>query len=88
MIWLTEVKQTDNANEVLIEGRELAVTALPDFVTNLEGSGYFRKSVDIVSTQAEAVPTMSGGIVKFVIKAQFQPPAPPEVKRQKAEGKS
>ena len=73
LVWLTELKQTDTANEVLLEGRAMTVTALPDFVANLEASGYFRKSVDIVSSQTEpAVATAPSGAIRFVIKAQFQ----------------
>src|SRR5436190_12194704 len=43
MLWLTELKQTPTANEVLIEGRCLTLTGLSDFVANLERSGYFKK---------------------------------------------
>jgi type IV pilus assembly protein PilN len=74
-VWLTELKQTENANEILIEGRCTSVTGLPDFAANLEASGFFKKSVDIVSSQTEVTPTTPGGIVKFVIKAQVQGPA-------------
>jgi type IV pilus assembly protein PilN len=73
-VWLTELKETDNANEVVIEGRCTSVTALPDFAANLEASGYFKKSVDIVSSQTEVNPGVPAGLVKFVIKAQFQTP--------------
>jgi type IV pilus assembly protein PilN len=72
MVWLTELKQTGNANEVLIEGRGMTVSGLPDFVANLEASGYFKKSVDIVSSQTEQVPAVPNGLIKFVIKAEFQ----------------
>ena len=76
MLWLTELKQTDDS--VVIDGRSTAVTNLTDFVANLEASGYFKKSVDIVSSQTEPA-TVSGqaDMVKFSIKAQFQPPAAP-----------
>jgi type IV pilus assembly protein PilN len=76
MLWLTELKQTDDS--VVIEGRSTAVTNLTDFVANLEASGYFKKSIDIVSSQAEPA-TGSGqpDLVKFSIKAQFQPPPAP-----------
>ena len=47
MLWLTDVKQTPNANEVLIDGRATAMTNLSDFVGNLEASGYFQKSIEI-----------------------------------------
>jgi Tfp pilus assembly protein PilN len=74
MLWLTELKQTDEA--VVIDGRSTAVTNLTDFVANLESSGYFKKSIDIVSEGTE--PATSGGstdLIKFSIKATFQQPA-------------
>jgi type IV pilus assembly protein PilN len=73
-VWLTELKQTENANEVLIEGRGTTVTGLPDFVANLEASGHVKKSVDIVSSQSEIVPQVPNGLIKFVIRAQFLSP--------------
>jgi hypothetical protein len=41
-------------------------------VSDLEASGYFRKSIEIVSSQTEIIPTPPGQLVKFSIKAQFQ----------------
>ena len=75
MLWLTELKQTDDS--VLIDGRSTAVTNLTDFVSNLEASGYFKKSIDIVSSQTESANTGQTDLIKFSIKAQFQPPAAP-----------
>jgi type IV pilus assembly protein PilN len=88
MLWLTDLKQGANPDEVLIEGRCTTLTGLSDFVSNLEQSGYFRKSVEIVSTLSEAPgPTQRGELIKFSIKGIFQrpqnsgsgPPAPPPV---------
>ena len=70
MLWLTELKQT--GNDVVIDGRCMVLTSLSDFVTNLEASGYFKKSIEIVSTQAEPS-AAAGDLIKFSIKAQFQP---------------
>ena len=70
MLWLTQLKQT--GNEIVIDGRCMALTSLSDFVTNLEASGYFKKSVEIVSSQAETSP-QAGELIKFSIKALFQP---------------
>jgi type IV pilus assembly protein PilN len=75
MLWLTELKQTDT--DVLIDGRCTAMTSLSDFVANLEASGYFKKSIEIVSSQTEATSQPAVELVKFSIRAQFQPPAPP-----------
>ena len=72
MLWLTELKQTDNV--VVIDGRCLAVTSLTDFVSNLEASGYFKRSIDILSSQTEPLPSPTGEMIKFSIRAQFQVP--------------
>jgi type IV pilus assembly protein PilN len=72
MLWLTELRQNDDS--VMIDGRCLAVTSLTDFVTTLEASGYFKKSIDIVSSQSEPSPVPPGELIKFSIKATFQQP--------------
>src|SRR5438876_2209270 len=51
MLWLTEMKQA--GDDVQIDGKTTVLTSLTDFVTNLEASGYFRKSIDIVNTTSE-----------------------------------
>jgi type IV pilus assembly protein PilN len=73
MLWLTELKQTDS--EVVIDGRCTALTSLSDFVANLEASGYFKKSIEIVSSQTEPVTQPVGELIRFSIRAQFQPEA-------------
>ena len=73
MLWLTQLKQT--ADAVIIDGRCMAVTNLTDFVANLEASGYFKKSVDILSSQTEILATPPVELVKFSIKAEFDQPA-------------
>ena len=73
MLWLTELKQAEDA--VLIDGKCTTLTGLSDFVANLEASGYFKKSVEIVSSTTEALPQPPGELIKFSIKAQFQQPA-------------
>jgi len=70
MLWLTELKQ--KGDEVVIDGRCTSLTALSDFVANLEASGFFKKSIEIVSSQTEKTP--GGELVQLSIKAQFQPP--------------
>jgi len=79
MLWLTEVKQGDAKapNDVTIEGRCTSQTSVSDFVSNLEATGYFKKSIDIVSSTTEPLPQPPGELVKFTIKATFVPPAPP-----------
>jgi type IV pilus assembly protein PilN len=80
MLWLTQMKQ-EAAGEVTIEGRCLALTALSDFVGNLEQSRYFARPVDIVTSQ---VAPAAGGtdLITFTVKARFalpgaSPPAAP-----------
>lgn len=76
MLWLTELKQGENPNEVVILGRVTTLTGLSDFVGNLEASGYFKRSIEIVSTEVEADRT-GAELVRFNIKAQFQLPGAP-----------
>ncbi len=75
MLWLTEMKQT--GEDVVIDGRCLQMTSLSDFIANLEASGYFRRSVEIVSSTAEAMPQPPGELIKFSIKARYQTPGAP-----------
>jgi type IV pilus assembly protein PilN len=82
MLWLTELKQT--GAEIVIDGKCTSPIGVSDFVANLEASGYFKRSIDIVSTSSEALPQPPGELIKFSIKAVFQqpgdakaPPAPP-----------
>jgi type IV pilus assembly protein PilN len=73
MLWLTTLKQT--GTDVQIDGRSTTLTGLSEFVSNLEASGYFKRSIEIVSTQVEAQAAAPGGeLVRFTIKAQFQTP--------------
>lgn len=75
MLWLTELKQNDKVpGEVLIDGRCTTLTGLSDFVANLEASGYFKKSVEIVSTVGEAMPQPPGELIRFTIRVVFQRP--------------
>ena len=75
MLWLTELKQNDKVpGEVTLEGKCTTLTGLSDFVANLEASGYFKKSVEILSTVAEPLPRPPGELIKFSIRAQFVTP--------------
>jgi Tfp pilus assembly protein PilN len=51
MLWLTELKQ--DGTDVIIDGKCTTLTGLSEFVSNLEASGYFKRSVEIVSTTTE-----------------------------------
>jgi type IV pilus assembly protein PilN len=73
MLWLTSLKQA-NA-EIQIDGKATTLTGLSEFVSNLEASGYFKRSIEIVSTQVDPTAQAPGGeLIRFTIKAQFQTP--------------
>ena len=72
MLWLTEVKQT--GAEIVIEGKCTSPIGVSDFVANLEASGYFKRSIDIVSTSTESMTQPQTEVIKFSIKAVFQQP--------------
>jgi type IV pilus assembly protein PilN len=72
MLWLTALRQ--EGTSITIEGRSTSLTALSDFVANLEATGYFQKSVEILSSQTESTPTPPGELVKFSIKGVFITP--------------
>jgi type IV pilus assembly protein PilN len=76
MLWLTELKQ-DPSGELAIDGRCVTLTALSDFVGNLERSGQFRKPVEIVDSQVEAATGGGPELIKFTVKAQFGQPGTP-----------
>ena len=72
MLWLTALKQT--GPDVIIDGKCTTLTGLSEFVSNLETSGYFKRSVEIVNTMTEAAAPPAGELIKFTIKGVFQQP--------------
>jgi type IV pilus assembly protein PilN len=80
-LWLTSMVQKDK--EFTIDGRSTSLTALSDFVANMEGSKWFKRPVEIVDSQLEQNP-QAGDLVRFTIRAQFEnldvPPAAPGAK--------
>jgi type IV pilus assembly protein PilN len=74
MLWLTSLKQGTDSTEVLIDGRAISPTTVSDFVANLEATGYFRRSVEIVSTTVETIKEAPGELIKFQVRAVFQQP--------------
>ena len=78
-LWLTGLKQGATPDEVVIDGRSTTQTGVSDFAANLEASGYFRRSVDIVLTETETITQAPGELVRFSVRAIFQVPgaAPP-----------
>ena len=77
LLWLTELKQSPDPNEVVINGKCTNITALTDFVSSLEASGYFKRSIKIVNSQTEPGKSATGDIVSFSIRAVFQRPGEP-----------
>jgi type IV pilus assembly protein PilN len=69
-LWLTEMKQT--GDDVQIHGRTSSLSSLADLVANLEASGYFKKPVDILSSEDEK--SDDNDLLKFSIKATFEMP--------------
>jgi type IV pilus assembly protein PilN len=74
MLWLTNLKQSPDGKDVTIEGRSTTLTGLSDFVVNLEHSGYFKRSVEIVSTEVDTTP--AGDLITFTVRGVFQQPGP------------
>jgi type IV pilus assembly protein PilN len=73
MLWLTSLKQ--DGGELTIDGRCTTLTALSDFVGNLEHSGYFKKPVEILDSQVEQAPVPTAAeLIKFTLKANFAMP--------------
>lgn len=66
-LWLVEL--TQKGAEVSIEGRTSTLSALTDFVANLQNSQYFRRPVEIVSSSTES--DQQGELVRFVVRATF-----------------
>lgn len=76
MTWLTGMKQ--DGYDVTLEGRCLSLTALSDFVANLEASRYFKRPVEIIDsavvsgTQAAGQQAQGPELIRFVVKGTFQ----------------
>jgi len=69
-LWLTQM--SEDKGVLTIEGRTMVLTALSDFVANLEQSGYFKRPVEIVGTNVEN--QQGAELVRFTVKAEFAPP--------------
>ena len=75
-LWLSDLTQT--GTEFTIGGMTDSLTAVSDFVANLEGTRWFKKPVEILDSQVQT-DAKAGDLIKFQIKAQFvDPTAPPE----------
>jgi type IV pilus assembly protein PilN len=75
MLWLTSLRQS--GTDVLLDGKCTTLTGLSEFVANLEASGYFKRSVEIVSTATDPGGTAGSELIRFSIKGVFQQPGEP-----------
>jgi type IV pilus assembly protein PilN len=74
-LWLTEVTQT--GADFTMHGWTTSMTALSDFVANLEATRWFKRPVEILDSQMQS-DAKTGDLVKFSVKAAFvDPTAPP-----------
>jgi type IV pilus assembly protein PilN len=83
MTWLTELRQ--EGYDITIQGRCLSLTSLSDFVGNLEASRYFKRPVEILSSEVVTGQQGAPDTIQFSIRGSFQmagidqipAPAPP-----------
>jgi type IV pilus assembly protein PilN len=73
-LWLTDMTQT--GSEFAISGMTTSMTAVSDFIANLESTRWFKRPVEIVDSQVQADAKI-GDLVKFSVKAVFQDPSAP-----------
>lgn len=69
-LWLTDMKQTGDT--IQMDGQTATLTALADFIGNLENTGYFKRPVEIISSSEDKVKEME--LIKFQMKAEFLMP--------------
>ena len=73
-LWLTELKQTDG--DFTIAGFSTSLTALSDFVANLEATKWFKRPVEILDSHVQTE-QKTGDLVRFSIKATLDDPTSP-----------
>jgi type IV pilus assembly protein PilN len=73
-LWFVAMSQ--KGNDFTFDGRTTSLSALSDFVANLEASSWFKKPVEILDSAVDQTP--SGDLVRFSIRAtSVNPEAPP-----------
>jgi type IV pilus assembly protein PilN len=75
-LWLTDLKQQNEF--VVMDGQTSTLTAISDFIGNLESTGYFKRPIEIISTQEDKGPT-GLDLIRFQMKAEFVMPGPAPV---------
>jgi type IV pilus assembly protein PilN len=87
-LWLSELKQT--GADFAMSGTTDSLTAVSDFVANLESTRWFKRPVEIVDSKVQT-DAKAGDLINFEIKAQFvdpsAPPEPPAAKPTAAAGR-
>jgi len=71
-LWLNELSQT--GPEFTMSGVTDSLTAVSDFVANLENTRWFQKPVEILDSQVQTDST-GADLIKFQVKAAFADPA-------------
>jgi type IV pilus assembly protein PilN len=88
MTWLTELRQ--DGYDVTMQGRCLSLTSLSDFVGNLEASRYFKRPVEILSSEVVSGQQGSPDLIQFTVRGSFQmagiDQAPPPPTKGRARG--
>jgi type IV pilus assembly protein PilN len=82
-LWLISMAQ--HGQDFTIEGRTTSLTALSDFVANLEASAWFKRPVEILDSQVDQ--TAAGDLVRFTIRATTQSPDAPAAPPPPAAGR-
>ena len=70
-LWLSDMTQT--GAEFTISGITDSLSAVSDFVANLEGTRWFKKPVEIVDSQVQT-DAKAGDLIRFQVKATFVDP--------------
>jgi type IV pilus assembly protein PilN len=73
-LWLNEVTQT--SADFTMHGWTSSLSAVSDFVANLEATRWFKRPVEILDSQVQS-DAKTGDLVKFSIKATFADPSAP-----------
>jgi len=71
-LWLTQMKDEPKDGTTTLEGFTTSMSALSDLVGNLEASGYFKRPVEIVSSNVEN--QQGTELVRFSVKVMFVVP--------------
>lgn len=72
-LWLISMSQ--RGTEFSLAGQTTSLTALSDFVANLEASKWFKRPVEIVDSTVEQTP--NGDLVRFTVRATSDNPEAP-----------